>query len=164
MEHTQQKRRILIVAALLIVAAGAAWWKWDGGPPVRRGPAAADVVPDTDTTVPDGLARPTYVAPAAPNSAIRYRSFELTVSRAGFSPHTIAVHDGDIVHLTITATDDDYDFTLVQYGLAVPLLKGQAKVVEFQATGAGEKQFFCHSCGGPTKGPSGYLEVKERKL
>lgn len=88
-----------------------------------------------------------------------FRSFSLSVSSNEFSPSNVIAYIGDTVRLNITAKDKDYDFYQPDYGLSKQLPKGVAALVEFQVTAAGKYTFYCKSCGGPAKGPVGYVVV-----
>ncbi len=121
------------------------------------------VVPDASSTVPANVAAPQLVTQASPNSQSNFRSFSLTVSGNEFTPNTVIVNVGDTVHLNIMAMDKDYDFTQPDTGLSQPLPKGVSKVVEFQATVEGKYTFYCKSCGGPAKGPVGYVTAVPKK-
>lgn len=116
-------------------------------------------VPDTSSNVSADVAKPTIVTPAAPGVTSKFRSFPISVSGNNFSPKEVIVNIGDTVNLKITAADKDYDFYQPDNGLSMPLPKGVPKTVEFQATGAFKYTFYCKSCGGPDKGPVGYVTV-----
>lgn len=132
--------------------------------PTRAPVPAGVVVPGPDTAnVTANVAKPTKIEASSPGSPIALVSFgEIKVDRGAFTPQTIAVHQNDALHLTITAVDRDYDFTQPDNGLFMPLPKGQPKRIEFQASQAGKFIFYCRSCGGPDKGPVGYLIVVPR--
>lgn len=119
------------------------------------------VVPDASasSTVPANVAKPAIVTQAAPGSTSKFRSFSISVTGGKFVPENVIVNAGDTVHINITATDKDYDFYQPDYGLSTPLPKGVQKVVEFQATSRDKYTFYCQSCGGPSKGPVGYVTV-----
>lgn len=115
------------------------------------------------TTVPPGVAAPTLVAPGSPSGATSFRSFNVTVTAQAFSPSTIIVNQGDTVHINITASGGAYDFTQQDLGLMLKVPAGETKVVQFDATSPGKFTFYCTSCGGPSKGPVGYVEVVAKK-
>ena len=118
------------------------------------------IVPNLGQKTSDpSLAVPVAVSNAAPGVDSKYRRFELTFDRDKVTPSLIAVNIGDTVHIDLTARDREYDFTQPDYGFALTLPKGKAKVLEFQALSAGQFVFYCASCGGPKKGPAGYLNV-----
>ncbi|MDO8664134.1 MAG: cupredoxin domain-containing protein [Candidatus Liptonbacteria bacterium] len=125
----------------------------------RQEVSSGIVVPDTTSTVSANVAKPSIVAQAAPGSSSKFRSFSLSVTGGKFVPDTVIVNAGDTVHLNITAADKDYDFYQPDYGLSTPLPKGTQKVVEFQATSLDKYTFYCKACGGPSKGPVGYVTV-----
>lgn len=111
------------------------------------------------TSVPKGVAAPTIVAAGSPAGTTSYRSFNVTVTGSAFTPNTIIVNQGDTVHINLTASGGTYDFTQPDMGLKLSLASGQTKVVQFDADTAGKFTFYCSSCGGPSKGPVGYIEV-----
>ncbi len=111
------------------------------------------------TSVPQGVAAPTIVAAGSPSGTTSYRSFNVTVTSGAFTPSTIIVNQGDTVHINLTASGGNYDFTQPDMGLKLTLASGQTKVVQFDADTAGKFTFYCSSCGGPSKGPVGYIEV-----
>jgi heme/copper-type cytochrome/quinol oxidase subunit 2 len=123
-------------------------------------PAPANVVvPNVGATSTGGVAVPVTETPAAPGVSAKYRSFNITVNSSGFSPATIAVNVGDTVNLQITASGGNYYFTQPDLGFNDPLPEGQTKTVSFSPMTAGKYLFYCSSCGGPTKGPTGYIIV-----
>ncbi len=147
------------------VAGGTAALGGKAGEPVksttRQEVGSGVVVPDASasSTVPANVAKPSIVTEAAPGSTSKFRSFSISVTGGKFVPETVIVNAGDTVHLNITAADKDYDFYQPDYGLSTPLPKGAQKVVEFQATSQDKYTFYCQSCGGPSKGPVGYVTV-----
>ncbi len=111
------------------------------------------------TNVPAGVAAPTVVASGSPSGLTSFRSFNITETASAFTPDTIIVNEGDTVHINITAKGGSYDFTQPDMGLSLSLSSGQTKLVQFDANTVGKFQFYCKSCGGPTNGPTGYIEV-----
>ena len=120
-------------------------------------------VPDKGAQAAANVAVPTNVAPANPQNSASWRAFDINVEGAQFKPNTIAVYVGDVVHVTFHAVDQSYDFTQPDYGFKVSLPKGQATLVELEATAPGKFSFYCASCGGPQKGPVGYLVVEPKQ-
>jgi len=123
--------------------------------------SGAVTIPDANSTsVPSNVAKPTTVVAAGINQPdASARTFEVSVNANKFSPDTIIVKVGDRVRINFTAVDKDYGFTQPDYGFSVPLPKGQKKFVEFGATAEGKFTFYCKSCGGPSRGPVGYIIV-----
>ncbi len=112
------------------------------------------------TSAPSGVAIPSLVSTAGPSATnVSYRVFNLNVSSAGFSPDTIIVRQGDTMHINVTAIGGNYDFTQQDYGVSIAIPKGQTKFLQFDAVSTGKFTFYCKSCGGPAKGPVGYIEV-----
>jgi heme/copper-type cytochrome/quinol oxidase subunit 2 len=125
-----------------------------------RGPAPKNIdIPDLNTPVSSDVAKPTMVMPAAPGSSSDFRNFEISITSGGFKPNKIIVSSGDVLNIVATAVDGNYDFAQPDYGIFIPIKKGEKKTISFQATAAGTFKFFCSSCGGPEKGPTGELIV-----
>ncbi len=117
------------------------------------------VVPSAGATSTGGIAVPQIEAAAAPGVSAKYRSFTIMVDGSGFTPSMIAVNVGDTVNLQIGATNGNYDFTQPDLGFHVSLPQGQTKTVQFSPMIPGKYLFYCSSCGGPSKGPVGYVIV-----
>jgi heme/copper-type cytochrome/quinol oxidase subunit 2 len=126
-------------------------------------PQDATVPEENASNVGADIAVPHLVTAAGPNVPYKYRSFDITVNNNKFTPATVTVNEKDTVHLNITAQDGAYDFYQPDYGLSTPLPKGEKKVVEFGANLSGKLTFYCQSCGGPDKGPVGYVIVVPAK-
>lgn len=132
-------------------------------------PAGVTVPNAGDKNVAAGIAAPqiqTAAHPAGGDSS--FRQFAISVSNNNavgddvFSPDTVVVKKGDIVDLEITAVNQDYDFTQPDYGFSsIVLPKGKAVQIQFQALNVGKFTFYCTSCGGPGKGPVGYIIITE---
>ncbi len=129
----------------------------------RAAAPANMAVPDLNAQAPSNVAVPTVVAPAAPGSDSAFRVFSIKLQNNAFIPDTIVVNTGDIIHLTISAIDKNYDFTQPDFGFKTVLPKGSSKLVLFSASAAGKFTFFCSACGGPSKGPAGYLVIEPKK-
>jgi heme/copper-type cytochrome/quinol oxidase subunit 2 len=129
--------------------------------PVTRLPAPANVlVPEAgaQNAVPN-IAVPQVESAAAPGVDAKYRSFNIIIENGQFMPSTVAVNLGDVVQLQVGAVGGNYDFIQPDYGLRASLPNGVSKKIEFGATAPGKFVFYCSSCGGPAKGPVGYLIV-----
>lgn len=121
---------------------------------------APDVeVPNASATnLPKNVAKPETVIPSG-SAAIRI--FEIKAAGNKFTPDTLIVNNRDTVKIKLTAVDKDYDFTQPDYGLLNYLAKqGQTRTIEFGTSASGKFTFYCETCGGPDKGPVGYLIVK----
>lgn len=116
-------------------------------------------VPNKGGTAPSNVAVPQTQTAAGPNTAASYRSFNLSVDSSAWTPNTVIVKKGDTVHLNITTSGSGLDFTQPDYGLKAQLASGKQSIVEFQATASGKFTFYCSACGGPDKGPVGYVVV-----
>jgi len=124
-------------------------------------PVPADVVvPEAGAqNVSSSVAVPQVESAAAPTSDAKYRSFDIIVQDNEFMPATIDVNQGDEVNLQIGAVGGNYDLTQPDYGIHVALPNGKNEHFEFGATAPGKFLFYCSTCGGPAKGPVGYLVV-----
>jgi len=89
------------------------------------------------------------------------RTFEVTISDNKFSPNTIIVYQGDRPRVNFTALDGDYYIRQPDYGLKQTISKGETGLMSFRAEAPGKFTFYCESCGGPEKGPIGYIIIKE---
>lgn len=181
----QNKKIIIYAAVALVVIAGLAYFlvsmTGKPGSGSQTGATATTTAPSgtpksttyaavsADTKIPGvgdqtsgGVAAPITVVPAAPGITALARSFNISVQNDKFTPSTVTVLVGDTVNISITAVDKDYDFTQPDYGLSSPLPKGVKKLILFQGMTSGKYTFFCKSCGGPDKGPVGYIVVVPR--
>lgn len=132
----------------------------EGMTPTRSEVPAGTVVPEKDSAnISGNVAIPEMVTAAAPQAEAKFRSFDLRVEGDKFLPDTVAVNMGDTVHVNISAVDKDYDFVQPDYGLRGVLPRSQTKILEFQATSEGKYTLYCAKCGGPEKGPVGYIIV-----
>ena len=118
------------------------------------------VVPEAGAqNVSPGVAVPQVESAASASSNAKYRSYNIIVQNGEFMPSTIAVNQGDEVNLQIGAVGGNYDFTQPDYGIRISLPNGKSEHFEFGATAPGKFAFYCSLCGGPAKGPVGYLIV-----
>ena len=130
-------------------------------------PANVTVPNEGDKNVSSSVAVPSLQTSAHPSGgASQYRQFNINTNNNEFTPATIAVNKGDIVDLEVSAVDKDYDFTQPDYGFSdlsvLPIKKGEITKVQFEAVTAGKFTFYCSSCGGPDKGPVGYIIVTDK--
>lgn len=133
-----------------------------GAPPQSKtmAPAPKDVrVPELNSSAPSNVAKPTTVAPASPGGSESIRKFDIKIQEDKFSPDTVIVNKGDIIQLSITALDKNYDFTQPDFGFKKSIPRGQTQEIGFQASAVGKFTFFCSACGGPDKGPVGYIII-----
>lgn len=180
-----KKQIILIAVAVVVVAAlGVGIYYWVGHKtgstgttgsttgtgtpssttlaPLPSDGASLSVPGQNASSVPAGVAAPSIVAPGGPSGGTSYRAFGITISASAFTPNTVIVNQGDTVHINLTALDDTYDFTQPDMGLSLTVPKGETKLVQFDANTSGKLTFYCKSCGGPLKGPTGYIEVVKK--
>jgi heme/copper-type cytochrome/quinol oxidase subunit 2 len=112
--------------------------------------------------VPPNVAIPTVDAPTRGRTDSHFRVFEMRVEGGRFTPNIINVNRGDILRFKITAVDADYDITQPDYGLERSLPKGTTVKIEFGHADGGSFLFYCARCGGPEKGPTGWLNVAQK--
>lgn len=130
----------------------------------REAAPAEIAVPDAKATgTPANVAIPKTTAPANAANSATFRSFDVSVQGGKFAPDTVIVNQWDTVRISLTAVDAAYDFTQADFGFKLPLPKGEAKMLEFSASGQGDFLFYCTLCGGPDKGPKGHLIVTTPK-
>ena len=117
-----------------------------------------------DTNVPKNVAVPAVVTGTNPAGDVSYRTFAVKAENDKFSPDTVIVNQWDTVVISLTAVDDDYGFTMPDYGFNAKILKGTTQKIQFQAYMDGKFIYYCESCGGPSDGPVGYIIIapKER--
>ena len=129
--------------------------------PITREAAPKDmVVPDTNSiNVPENVAVPTVISAVRAGTDAKNRIFEITAEGDKFTPDTAVVKKGDEIKINITATDKDYAFTQPDFGFNVAIPKGQKKLISFMGSAEGKFKFYCGSCGGPEKGPVGYVVI-----
>jgi len=132
------------------------------GPQTKLPVPSGTTVPDATSKVSGDVAKPLAVTQAAPGVDSKVRSFTIQINNNQFTPAQVVAYVNDIVHITFTAVDKDYDVTQPDYGFRLVIPKGQTKLLEGQFTSAGKYVFYCASCGGPDQGPVGYLVAVPR--
>lgn len=114
--------------------------------------------------LPENVAKPKNVSQASAISDSSIRNFSnLVIENNSFKPDTFIVKQGDIFDVFVVAKDKNYDFTQPDYGYTLKINKGETKRVQFQASATGKFVFYCQLCGGPDKGPKGYLIVAPKQ-
>ena len=117
-------------------------------------PPAADTKKYYTLEVPKGaeLTKPVFEAPAAPNAVKeKARTFEIKISKDGYSPNNLTVNFGDIVNIKITSVDGDYDFSLPWINSYLIVKRGETKTATFGVTDAGTWNFSCRNYCPPGK-------------
>jgi cytochrome c oxidase subunit 2 len=87
-------------------------------------------------------ARPT--AGLAQEQAPARKSVSVTARKYAFSPSRIEVRQGDIVQVTLDATDIAHSFTVDEYRIAKRAAPGQPVTFEFRADRPGTFRFYCN--------------------
>jgi len=175
-KHVFEGIAVLVVVVFLLFA----WMKDadDGGEPLTSQdgineevvsttkdevPTGQSVPEEGEEDVPENVAVPSIVRPAAPGAESEYREFPVVdVVGDRFVPDTIVVRKGDIAHILFRAIDKDYDFTQPDLGLKSTLPEGVEKLIESWFGTEGKYTFYCESCGGPDKGPVGHIIVVDK--
>lgn len=175
----QKKIIVVSLVVLILVVFGAAWIiqeksKTNDTTPDSDGfitradvPRGTNVPELGDSNLPDNVAPPLNVVEEKilssedkETQAPSLRTFEVTIDEDKFTPDTVIVKKDDRVRIKFIAVDKDYDVSQPDYGLRQVIPKGSFKFLEFRASWDGQFTFFCPSCGGPEKGPEGFLIVK----
>lgn len=179
MQNKQKINLIIAVAVIVLLVFVILFWPRAKTNPLVQNPStgsqgsvgqlatvaavpANTTVPNEGDNVKGGVAVPQIQVPAHPSGAGTgdLRQFAITADNDAFTPATIIVKNGDIIDLEITAVDKNYDFTQPDYGFsAVPVQKGTTAKIQFETLTTGKFTFYCTSCGGPNKGPIGYVIV-----
>jgi heme/copper-type cytochrome/quinol oxidase subunit 2 len=95
--------------------------------------------------VPANVAVPTTVVETGPSA---FRHFDISATGNAYSPSTIVVNEGDVIDLSFTATDRDYDIFFPDFGVYKAAKKGQTVKLQFQGYPFGQYAFRCsESCG-----------------
>lgn len=105
------------------------------------------------------IAVPTVAIPAAQDSTASLRSFNISAENDKFIPERIFVNLGDTVNIKFTAVDKNYDMIIESYNTRQRAVKGETKVLEFQANMKGDFTFYCQLCGGINSSTKGILTV-----
>jgi heme/copper-type cytochrome/quinol oxidase subunit 2 len=163
---------ILVLVAILLVLGIALWFSRGpvagpaGGPaagtntsPTKAAVGSDAIVPDGKGQAPEGVATPQSVIAAAPGTNAKLRVFNLVFEKNTVTPGAVSVHAGDTVQINFTAKDGTYDFTQPDLGFSLKIPAGATKLVEFSTPSPARYLFYCASCGGPEKGPAGYIYV-----
>ncbi len=125
---------------------------------ITREDVSADTeVPGLDSETPDNVARPTIVTPVVPGSDSSVRAFDMKIENGAFNPDTVIVQVNDVANVKIMAVDQSYSIVQPDYGFSLTIPKGETKVFAGQFTSPGKYLLYCPSCGGPDKGPKGYV-------
>ena len=126
--------------------------------PTREDVPADTVVPGaTSTNLPPGVAQPENVKLSGDASSPYLKDFHVTVKNDTVSPDNIVTYVRDIVTITFESGDKAYDFIQPDLGLRWQVPAGGSKTMQFQTASTGKFIFYCSSCGGPGKGPVGYI-------
>lgn len=72
------------------------------------------------------------------------RSVNVSARKYAFSPSRIEVRQGDIVQVTLSASDIAHSFTIDEYRIAKRAAPGQPVTFEFRADRSGSFRFYCN--------------------
>lgn len=118
-------------------------------------------VPEVKSLLKDkNIAVPLAAVESTPGAKTKIRQFNLQAYKSAFQPNIILVYAGDIVRISLYASDNIYDFSIPAHNISQTAQKGETKSIEFQVTNTGTFNIVCSSCTEPDK-PRGYLGVKE---
>ena len=77
---------------------------------------------------------------------VRFRIFDMSMSKNGITPSEIVVNRGDRVQINLTAVDGKYDLMVKQFGFYIdPVPEGKMMPGSFDAPSAGEFPISCLS-------------------
>lgn len=125
-------------------------------------PVSGDVqIPGTTSQADSGIAIPTEVKEVGTND-VSERDFNIVIDKDMVSPQKVIVKLLDIVTINFSAVDKSYDMAQPDNGLSWTVPMGGSKSLQFQGSTPGQFTFYCVSCGGPDKGPVGYIVVVPR--
>lgn len=131
--------------------------------PTREDVPAGTVVPDANSSgLPAEVAQPESVRLSGGGSSPYLRNFRVVVKNDAVSPMNIVSYAGDILTITFESVDKAYDFVQPDFGLRWQVPAGGSKTFQFQTVNTGKFIFYCSSCGGPDKGPVGYITAAAR--
>jgi heme/copper-type cytochrome/quinol oxidase subunit 2 len=131
--------------------------------PTRQEVPAGTTVPEpASANLPSGVAEPQNVKLSGGASSPYLRSFSVEISNDTVSPNNIIAYVGDILTITFESVDKTYDFVQPDFGLRWQVPVGGSKTFQFQTSNPGKFIFYCPSCGGPGKGPVGYVTAVVR--
>jgi plastocyanin len=116
-------------------------------------------VPEMGEEAEGDVAVPEGVASASTSGSNKFRIFSIKAEGDKYSPNTIIVNVGDIIHINFSAVDKTYDLTIPDYGMKQTAEKGETKILEFQAGNTGKFAYYCEVCGGLDSGVKGYIII-----
>lgn len=115
-------------------------------------------VPEANTAnVPSGVAKPEIVSQVNVGGMTDRRAFSVRIENGRFDPSEIIVHAKDMVDINFTAVDRPYDVVQPDTGYQLTLAKGETKLLEGWFPSPAKYTIYCPTCGGPDKGPVGYI-------
>lgn len=119
---------------------------------------SGDVVADD---LKDIIAVPEEVLPplAESGSDSSIRIFNIRAEGGKFIPSQITINHNDIVKISISAIDGDYDFILKGYNMSQNIKEGEKKNISFQAMKDGRFMYYCELCGGVQESFQGEIIV-----
>ncbi|MCR4328016.1 MAG: cupredoxin domain-containing protein [Patescibacteria group bacterium] len=109
-----------------------------------------------DTATPANVAVPTTVVDTGKSS---FRHFDIAVTGNNYNPSTIVVNEGDVIDISLTAEDKDYNIFFPDFGVYKEVIKGQTGKLQFQGYPFGQYKFVCDEC---TPSFEGKLIVNEK--
>lgn len=155
MESGNKKTVIISISAIVIIAVGVAWWQLSGYKILKPKNPLNDVrnaalLSPTKEILPTGRLEE--------GNDVRFRAFDVKVSKDGVSPSKFVVNRGDRVQFNVTAADANYDFGVKQFGFYMMIVGGKTMNGSFDAASSGTFRFGCSvSC--PSQNKTGELVV-----
>lgn len=159
MESGNKKTAAVSISTIAIVAIAVAWWQLSGyqGNPVLEKEVGLNDVRNAAMLSPTKEILPTTGRLEEGND-VRFRAFDVKISKDGISPSRFAVNRGDRVQFNVTAADANYDFGVKQFGFYMTIVGGKTMNGSFDAASPGTFLFGCSvSC--PPQNKMGELVI-----
>jgi len=134
-----------------------------GGPssPTRSDVPKDAKVYDVGESAPEGIGIPISVSEYG---LTKLRSFNMQIEKNTFMPNTFSCYEGEVLKISITAVDKDYDVIQPDNGFKLIIKKGESKFLEGQMNAVGKFTFYCESCGGLNSKAIGYIIVVPKPI
>lgn len=116
---------------------------------IATGTKRVEFVPEVPVNATATKPKEQYVVGGSDSS---FGVYDIGISKTGFSQTNLTVKKGDFVKVGIIGIDDEYDFSIPQYGTYISVQKGETKQVTFIPDTVGTFLFECRDkCPGGQK-------------
>jgi plastocyanin len=111
-----------------------------------------DTPSELAANLPANIAIPMDVSPLGKGEQT-LREFAVTGEAGRYVPDTIVANDGDVVTVSFTASDANYNMFFPDFGVYQTVSRGETKRFQFQVYPFGQYQFYCKDiCAGNMEG------------